>query len=67
MFADQAGPFGSTTSDNEMAMVRLETTRIMMVVISFLGNEGMDTVLGRATALLEKHAAATEIETGVVA
>ncbi len=42
VFADQSGPFGSTTSDSERTMVRLDTTRILMVVISFLGAEGMD-------------------------
>lgn len=67
VFADQVGPFGSTTSDSERTMVRLDTTRIMMVIISFLGAEGMDAALERAAGLLEKHAAATELETGVVA
>ena len=46
-------------------MVQLETTKIMMVVISFLGAVGMEAVLGRAAGLLEMYAAATEIETGV--
>jgi DNA/RNA-binding domain of Phe-tRNA-synthetase-like protein len=67
VFADRAGPFGSTTSDSERTMVRLDTTQMMMVVISFLGVEGVDAVLGRAMGLLEKHAAATGIETKVVA
>ena len=47
VFADQLGPFGSTTSDSERTMVRLDTTRIMMVVISFLGAEVMDLTLER--------------------
>ncbi len=66
MFADQAGPFGSTTSDSERTMVRLETTRIMMVVISFLGAEVMDLTLERAVGLLDRYAAASEIEMGIV-
>ncbi|MGO9107884.1 MAG: B3/4 domain-containing protein [Thermoguttaceae bacterium] len=65
VFADQAGPFGSTTSDSERTMVQLETTRIMMVVISFLGTMGMNLALGQAVALLEKYAAASGIESGV--
>ena len=65
-FADQAGPFGSTTSDSERTMVQLETTRIMMVVISFLGAEGLEVTLRRVAGLLEVYAAATGIETGVV-
>ena len=67
VFADQIGPFGSTTSDSERTMVRLETTRILMVVISFESGRGLDAATGFASMLLEKHAAATEIETGLVA
>ncbi len=66
VFADQLGPFGSTTSDSERTMVRLETTRILMVVISFEGGKGLDAATGFAAMLLEKHAAATGIETGLV-
>jgi DNA/RNA-binding domain of Phe-tRNA-synthetase-like protein len=65
VFADQLGPFGSTTSDSERTMVQLETTRIMMVVISFLGAEGLEVTLRRAAGLLERYATATGIETGV--
>jgi DNA/RNA-binding domain of Phe-tRNA-synthetase-like protein len=67
VFADQAGPFGSTTSDSERTMVRLDSARIMLVVISFLGDEVMDLTLERAAGLLIKYAAANEIEMGVVA
>jgi DNA/RNA-binding domain of Phe-tRNA-synthetase-like protein len=67
VFADQIGPFASTTSDSERAMIRLETTRIQMVVISFLGSDGMDAVLHRAAGLFERYAAASGIAAGVVA
>jgi len=66
VFADQLGPFGSTTSDSERTMVRLETARILMVIISFESGKGLDAATGFATMLLKKHAAATEIETGIV-
>ena len=66
MFVDQLSPFGSTTSDSERTMVRLETARILMVVISFVGAEGMDEIVQRAAALLENHAGATGVKTGVV-
>ena len=66
VFADQAGPFGSTTSDSQRAMVRLETTRILMFVISFLGSERLAAVIQRSTGLLERYAAARKIETGIV-
>jgi DNA/RNA-binding domain of Phe-tRNA-synthetase-like protein len=67
VFADEAGPFASTTSDSQRAMIRLETTRIQMVVISFLGSDGMDAVLQRAAGLFERYASASGIATGVVA
>jgi DNA/RNA-binding domain of Phe-tRNA-synthetase-like protein len=66
VFADQLGSFGSTTSDSQRAMIRLETTRIMMVIISFLGSEGMEAALQRAVGLLERYVAAREGEVGVV-
>ena len=66
VFVDQVGPFGSTTSDSERTMVRLETTRVLMVVISFEGSGELDAATGFATVLLEKHAGATGVETGVV-
>ena len=53
VFADQHGPFGSTTSDSQRVMIRLETTRMMMVVISFRGPQPLDEALQRALALLE--------------
>lgn len=62
VFADAVGPFGSTTSDSERAMVRLTTKRILMVVISFVGAEGMDAVLRRAAGLLARYASATAVE-----
>ena len=67
VFADQTGPFGSTTSDSERTMVRLDTARIMMVVISFAGAEGIDAALERAVGSLERYAAASGVERGIVA
>jgi DNA/RNA-binding domain of Phe-tRNA-synthetase-like protein len=67
VFADQTGPFGSTTSDSERTMVRLETTKIMMVIISFLGTAGLTEALDRAAGLLERYATASEAEMEVVA
>jgi len=66
VFADSLGPFGSTTSDSERTMVRLETSRILMVVICFIGAEGMDAVVNRAAGLLQRYAAASEIGTELV-
>ena len=42
VFADASGPFGCTTNDSERTMVRLETAKILLVFISFKGNEEMN-------------------------
>jgi DNA/RNA-binding domain of Phe-tRNA-synthetase-like protein len=66
VFADQQGPFGSTTSDSERAMVRLETTRMMMVIISFQGRQGLDEAVERAVGLLQTYARASGVESAVM-
>ena len=66
VFADQIGPFGSTTSDSERTMARLETSKILMVVISFRGADRLNEAVLRAVGLLETYAQAAGVETGVV-
>src|ERR1700739_936122 len=48
VFADAAGAFGSPTSDSERAMVGLETRKVLMVVFSFTGAEGLGRWMNRA-------------------
>lgn len=66
VFADAAGAFGSPTSDSERAMVRLETRRILMVIFSFTGPEGLERWVGRANELLGRYSGGEEIETFLV-
>lgn len=66
VFADQLGPCGSPTSDSPRTMIRLETTRLMMAVISFAGSLGLEAVLQRAGELLKQYAFAREPEAEVV-
>lgn len=63
VFADAAGPFGSPTSDSERAMVSLETRKILMVVFSFTGREGLERWMQRAGELLYQYCGGTGIET----
>lgn len=65
LFADRRGPFGSTTSDSERAMVRLETEQMLMVVIAFDGSGRLPAVLDRAAELLTRHAHAADCRTNV--
>jgi DNA/RNA-binding domain of Phe-tRNA-synthetase-like protein len=66
VFADAAGPFGSPTSDSERAMVKLETRKILMVVFSFTGPEGLERWMQRASELLHRYCSGEEIETSRV-
>jgi DNA/RNA-binding domain of Phe-tRNA-synthetase-like protein len=66
VFADATGPFGSPTSDSERAMVSLETRKVLMVVFSFTGPEGLDRWLQRAGELLRRYCSGEGIETSLV-
>lgn len=66
VFADAAGPFGSPTSDSERAMVSLETKKILMVVFSFNGPEGLERWMQRAGELLRQYSGGDRIETSLV-
>lgn len=64
LFADASGPFGSPTSDSERSMITSDTTRILMVVIDFTGEE--PACLELAVAALETHCGGDAIETDIV-
>jgi DNA/RNA-binding domain of Phe-tRNA-synthetase-like protein len=66
LFADVAGPFGSPTSDSERTMVRLETRKVVMIVFSFRGPQGLEQWVSRASELLRRHCDGEEIETSFV-
>lgn len=66
VFADAAGAFGSPTSDSERAMVRLETRKILMVIFSFTGAEGLEIWVERASELLNRYSGAEGVETSLV-
>ena len=66
VFADPEGAFGSPTSDSERAMVRLETSKVLMVVFSFIGPEGLERWIARADELLRQYCGGAGIETSLV-
>jgi DNA/RNA-binding domain of Phe-tRNA-synthetase-like protein len=61
VFADEGGPFGSSTSDSQRAMITPQTAQLLMVIIGFDGEQGLPEQLARAKALLEKYAAARDV------
>ena len=66
VFADTAGAFGSPTSDSERAMVRLETRKVLMVIFSFTGREGLERGVERARELLGRYCGGEGIETSLL-
>lgn len=61
VFADEEGPFGSSTSDSQRAMITPQTTQLLMVIIAFDGEHGLQEQLTRAARLLEEYAAARDV------
>lgn len=66
VFADAVGPFGSPTSDSERAMVSLETQKVLMLVFSFTGPQGLERWMARAGELLCRYCGGEGIEASLV-
>ena len=68
LFADEVGPFGSPTSDSERAMITLDTKKVIIVVISFTGQDRLKGQLQRTVNLLCDYANASreEIEIAII-
>ena len=63
VFADARDAFGSPTSDSERAMIRLDTTDVLMVLFSFSGTAELEQWTERAGSLLQRFAGGTSLET----
>jgi DNA/RNA-binding domain of Phe-tRNA-synthetase-like protein len=66
LFADNAGPHGSATSDSERTMVTAETKEVLAILISFDGAEILGRWSQRLSALLTEHAAAQEVQIKII-
>jgi DNA/RNA-binding domain of Phe-tRNA-synthetase-like protein len=62
LFADDAGPHGSATSDSERTMVTAATKQVLAIIISFGGAEGLERWAQRMAALLTEYAAGKDVE-----
>jgi DNA/RNA-binding domain of Phe-tRNA-synthetase-like protein len=62
LFRDEIGAFGSPTSDSQRTMVSMRTTRFLMVIIDFAGNEMLDSTIEKSIEMYKKFAAATDLE-----
>jgi len=66
LFADAKGPHGSATSDSERTMVTGNTKRILALIVSFGGPNGLEQWNQRLSELLAAHAAGRKIEACIV-
>ena len=68
VFADEIGAFGSPTSDSVRSMITQDTTKVMMIIISFTGSSSLKIQLKHASNLLCKYvkASSENIETLIV-
>ena len=61
VFCDALGPHGSPTSDSERTMVTSDTKRVLAVIISFNGKDGLDRWMHRTAELFQCYAAARDL------
>lgn len=66
VFADAQGPFGSPTSDSERSMITPATQTLLMAIITFGEDPGLEASLAWAVGKLAAYCAATDIETALV-
>lgn len=62
VFRDDEGAFGNPTSDSTRTMVTDDTTKFLMIIIGFEGQEPVNNALDEASALLQKYAGGNEVE-----
>jgi len=66
VFADNAGPHGSATSDSERTMVTAQTKEVLAIIISFAWPEGLERWAQRMSTLLTEYAAAHSVEVKII-
>lgn len=66
ILSDEDGPFGSPTADSKRAIISEETTNLMMIIISFDGEDNLEQQIKQITELLAHFANAQDIQTNIV-
>jgi DNA/RNA-binding domain of Phe-tRNA-synthetase-like protein len=66
VFRDDAGAFGTPTSDSVRTSVASSTSRFLMIIISFGPSDLLENATSFAIQLLEKHASAKNVETRII-
>lgn len=66
VFRDQVGAFGTSTSDSVRTSVTGSTTRFLMVIVDYDGQNQGEKAVEMAVALLKKYAQASEIQINTI-
>jgi DNA/RNA-binding domain of Phe-tRNA-synthetase-like protein len=66
VFCDALGPHGSPTSDSERTMVTETTKKIIVIIISFAGANGLERWAQRVSEQLKQYASGGNLEVRVV-
>jgi DNA/RNA-binding domain of Phe-tRNA-synthetase-like protein len=66
VFCDALGPHGSPTSDSERTMVTETTKKIILILVSFGGADGLERWAERASEQLKQYASGAIMETSLV-
>lgn len=62
VYRDSIGGIGTPTSDEERTKLSLSTTKLLMLINGYSGEEGLKEATEYAISLLKQHANATNIE-----
>lgn len=66
VLADDAGPFGSPTSDSERTCITLDAREVLAVVFGVTGRAELEPAAARTAELFRLHCGALEVETWFV-
>ncbi|MDO5665506.1 MAG: phenylalanine--tRNA ligase beta subunit-related protein [Bacteroidia bacterium] len=62
VYRDEIGGIGTPTSDEERTKITAETTRLLMIINGYSGEEGLQEATNFSIDLLKKYAGAKEIK-----
>lgn len=66
VYRDKTGGIGTPTSDEERTKIALETTELLMLINAYNGSDGLKEATEWSITLLQKYAAATQIQTQII-
>lgn len=66
VYRDEVGGIGTPTSDEERTKITANTTRLLMLINGYSGEEGLQEAVEYAVRLLKKYVQAKDVETEIL-